>query len=143
LRNTVSSGGDLVPILREYMAKYSAHYGLDARLVIDDEPPVQFSSEVAVQLSAMIQEALTNIRKHAHAAHAYVRFGQEDRQVRIVIDDDGRGFVPASGAGKGEEHFGLQIMRERAESIGGTVELDSQIGRGTRVVILVPRQTSG
>ncbi len=68
----------------------------------------------------------------------WVRFGQDGTRARITVEDDGRGFDLAQVAGKGQRYFGLQIMRERAESIGGDVALDSRPGQGTRVVIRVP-----
>jgi two-component system nitrate/nitrite sensor histidine kinase NarX len=67
-----------------------------------------------------------------------VRFEREANQARIVIQDNGRGFDLTAAQAEGEEHIGLQIMRERAESVGGTVELESQIGHGTCVVVRVP-----
>lgn len=138
LRNTVSAGRDLMPMLREYLAEYHVHYGLDTQLVVDDTTVIEFSTDVAVQLSRIIQEALTNIRKHAQATRAWVRFDREDDHMHIVVEDNGQGFDLNAAKADGEEHFGLQIMRERAASVGGTVELVPQIGRGTRVVIHVP-----
>jgi two-component system nitrate/nitrite sensor histidine kinase NarX len=138
LRHAVWLGTDLVPMLHEYLADYGVHYGLKAQLVEENASAVEFSTEVAAQLSRIIQEALTNIRKHAQAAHAWVRFGREGEQACIVIQDDGRGFDLTVAGAPGQEHFGLQIMRERAASVGGTVEVEPQIGRGTRVVIRVP-----
>lgn len=140
LRNTVSSGRDLMPMLREYLAEYRVHYGLDTRLVVDDMTVIEFSTDVAVQLSRIIQEGLTNIRKHARATRAWVHFDREGEQACIVVEDNGQGFDLTATPADDEAHFGLQIMRERAASVGGTVELDPQIGRGTRVVVHVPIQ---
>jgi signal transduction histidine kinase len=140
LRHAVWLGAGLLPMLRDYLAEYRAHYGLDVRLIVEQEAAAEFSTEVAAQLSRIVQEALTNIRKHAQAAHASVRFEREADQARIVIQDDGRGFELAGAGAGGQEHFGLQIMRERAASVGGTVEFEPQIGKGTRVVIRVPLQ---
>lgn len=142
LRNTITSGADLIPMLREYLAEYHTHYGLPAELIIEAAAPVEFSTDVAVQISRIIQEGLTNIRKHAQATRAWVRFDRELEQIRIVVEDNGRGFELNTTSPDGEEHFGLQIMRERAESVGGSVEWEPQIGRGTRVVIRVPIQSS-
>lgn len=138
LRNTVSSGADLMPMLREYLAEYRTHYGLDAQIVVEEASPVEFPADVAVQVSRIIQEGLTNIRKHAQATRVWVRFEREGDRARVVIEDNGRGFDPIVAQADGEEHFGLQIMCERAKSAGGTVELESRIGHGTRVVVYVP-----
>ncbi len=141
LRSTISSGADLVPMLREYLAEYRAHYGLEAELVLDADSPIGISTDDAVQISRIIQEALTNIRKHAQATHAWVRFERELDQIRIVVEDNGRGFDLALTPVDGQDHLGLRIMRERAESVAGTIELDPQLNRGTRVIIRVPAQS--
>ncbi len=137
LRTAASSGLGLLPTLQEYLAEYRLHYGVDARLVADKEL-AQFSPEVDIQVLRIIQEALTNVRKHAQAHNAWVRFEGNNGQVRITVEDDGQGFDPAQVKGEGRRYFGLQIMRERAESVGGNLEFDSQPDKGTRVVIQVP-----
>ncbi len=138
LRNTVALNTDLVPALRQYLADYSAHYGLDAQFVISDGAPAEFREDVTLQLSRIIQEALTNIRKHAQATRAWIRFEREDPGARIVVEDNGHGFDPSTAQPAGNAHYGTQIMRERAESFRGTVEFMPELGHGTRVVIHVP-----
>jgi signal transduction histidine kinase len=138
LRTTASSELGLLPTLREYLAEYRAHYGVDAQLVVDNESLPEFPADVGIQIICIIQEALTNVRKHAGASRAWVRFEQDGDRVRISVEDDGQGFDPAQVAGEGQRYFGLQIMRERAESVGGDLELDSRPGKGTRLVIRVP-----
>jgi signal transduction histidine kinase len=138
LRTATSSGLSLLPALREYLAEYRTHYGVDARLVIDEDP-AQFSPDVDIQILRIIQEALTNVRKHAGASRAWVHFEGTGDRTRIIVEDDGGGFDLALVTGEGQRYFGLQIMRERATSVGGSLELDSQPGKGTRVVIRVPR----
>jgi two-component system nitrate/nitrite sensor histidine kinase NarX len=142
LRTTASSELGLLPTLREYLAEYRAYYGVDVRLVVDDESLPEFPADVGIQIACIIQEALTNVRKHARASKAWVRFEQEGDRVRISVEDDGQGFDPAQVAGKGRQYFGLQIMRERAESVGGELELDARPGQGMRVVMRLPL-TSG
>jgi signal transduction histidine kinase len=142
LRTTASSELGLLPTLREYMAEYRAHYGVDARLVTDESLP-EFPADVGIQIIRIIQEALTNVRKHARASKAWVRFEQDGGRVRISVEDDGQGFDPAQVMEEGQRYFGLQIMRERAESIGGDLELDSRAGQGTRVVIRMPLTPGG
>jgi len=139
LRATASSlESGFLPALREYLAEYRAHYGVDARLVVDNEPLPGFPADVRIQLLRIIQEALTNVRKHAGASKAWVRFEQDGGRVRISVEDDGQGFDPAQVMEEGQRYFGLQIMHERAESVGGDLVLDSRPGQGTRVVIWVP-----
>jgi signal transduction histidine kinase len=143
LRTTASSELGLLLTLREYLAEYRAHYGLDAQLVVDHESLAEFPADVGIQIICIIQEALTNIRKHAGASKAWVRFEQDGDRVRISVEDDGRGFDPAQVAGEGQQYFGLQIMRERAESVGGSLELDAWPGQGTRIVMRVSLTPGG
>ncbi|MBM3135705.1 MAG: GAF domain-containing sensor histidine kinase [Chloroflexi bacterium] len=140
LRAAVSG---LLPTLRDYLDEYRTHYGVDARLVVDSEDAAQFSPDVDIQLLRIIQEALTNVRKHAQASHVWVRFAQDGDWARITVKDDGRGFDPAQLTGEGRPYFGLQIMRERAEGVGGSLELTSRPGQGTRVVLRVPLTPGG
>jgi signal transduction histidine kinase len=142
LRTPASLELGLLPTLREYLAEYRVRYGVDARLVVDESPP-GFPADMGIQLLRIIQEALTNVRKHAGASKAWVHFEWNGDLVRISVEDDGRGFDPAQVTGKGRQYFGLQIMRERAESVGGDLELDSRPGQGTRVVIRVPLTPRG
>jgi nitrate/nitrite-specific signal transduction histidine kinase len=137
LRTADSAGLGLLPTLRDYLEEYERHYGVQAELVVDEDPG-GFSPEVDVQVLRIIQEALTNVRKHAKTSRAWVRLEQEDSRLRITVEDDGRGFDPARVEWAGQRYFGLQIMRERAESIGGHLELDSRPGHGTRVTIWMP-----
>lgn len=143
LRTTALSGLGLPSTLQEYLAEYRAHYGVDARLMVDNESLTEFPADVGIQIIRIIQEALTNIRKHAGASKAWVRFEQEGDRARISVEDDGQGFDPAQVTGEGRQYFGLQIMRERAESVGGSLELDSRAGQGTRVVIRLPLTPGG
>ncbi len=137
LRSTMPSGYGLVPVLKEYLAEYRAHCGIDAQLAVEDAYLAMFPAEVEVQVNRIIQEALTNVRKHSGASKVWVRFERDNHHVKIRIEDDGKGFDPAQLKQDGQRHFGLQIMRERAESVGGELEIDSQIGCGTRVTLQV------
>ena len=67
--------------------------------------------------------------------------GQNDGSYFVIIDDDGKGFDASQPVPGG--HFGLQIMQARAKHIGGRVELQSEIGRGTRVTLIWPEETRG
>jgi len=88
------------------------------------------------------QEALTNVRRHSGARRARVSVTLDDREARLVVADDGRGFDPVSrtvgGARPACEGFGLLGMRERALLAGGRAEVDSRPGAGTTVTVTVP-----
>lgn len=137
LRNAPKGQG-LISFLREYLAEYRARFGIDASLWIEDERLAEFPDAVQVQINRIIQEALTNVRKHAKASRTCVRFERDDHHIRIAIQDDGVGFDPVELSQHGMQHFGLQIMRERAESVGGELKIDSRKGVGTRIILQVP-----
>jgi signal transduction histidine kinase len=107
-------------------------------MMIDDECTSEFSPPVASQLLRIIQEALTNVRRHSEATEVLINCTQGGEQVCFSIEDDGQGFYPAEVDKERGQRYGLQIMRERAESVGGSLEIDSQPGHGTRVVVWVP-----
>jgi nitrate/nitrite-specific signal transduction histidine kinase len=138
LRTMVSRGLGLIPTLTEYLHDFSAQNGIGVELELADGRPIHLSPASEVQLIRIIQEALANIRKHAGAAHAWVRLQRQDSWVQVTIEDDGRGFDPATLMSPDRLHFGLQTMRERAEGLGGKLEIDTAPGRGTRVVATLP-----
>ncbi len=91
-----------------------------------------------MQILRIVQEGLSNVRKHARAHRAQVSFALSDTSVGAVVADDGLGFDPAVATASQEAGFGLRSMRERAESLGGTLQVMSQPGQGTQVVAQVP-----
>lgn len=125
--------------LREYLDEYQTHYGVDVELALEDESLVEFPPDVAIQVTRIVQEALTNVRRHAGTNKARIGIDREGDQVRISVEDDGHGFDLVQTAGGGGDYFGLQIMHERAESVGGSLQIHSLPDQGTRVVLLVPR----
>jgi two-component system nitrate/nitrite sensor histidine kinase NarX len=137
LRVTMS-GVQFLPTLREYLAEYRAHYGLAVQLHLEDESLVNFPVDMGVQVMRVIQEALANARRHGEARTVTVRADRQGAFTRISVEDDGHGFDVAAALSGREGHYGLQVMRERAESFGGKFEVQSQPGRGTRVSVWVP-----
>jgi signal transduction histidine kinase len=83
------------------------------------------------------QEAITNASKHANPARIDVTLGFDRRTVRLAVTDDGVGFSIGSQSGGNRRSFGLVGIKERAELLGGTVEIKSAPGQGTRVVVTV------
>ncbi|MEO3855396.1 sensor histidine kinase [Acrocarpospora sp. B8E8] len=82
------------------------------------------------------QEGLTNARRHAHATTVAVNVHCDPSRARLIVADDGRGFAPE------REGFGLLGMRERVELAGGSVEVDTGPGTGTRLTVTIPRRTA-
>lgn len=137
LRTSISSEMEFLPTLREYLNEYQSCYGLKGQLVVGSEDLEDISAETGSQVLYIVQEALTNVRKHAEASTVLIHIQQEEEKMRISIQDDGRGFDPDETKGPGQS-YGLQIMRERAESVGGALEIHTQSGRGTHIDIRVP-----
>jgi PAS domain S-box-containing protein len=135
LRAKALSELSFMELLERYIDKYHRFYNLDIQLLREAEPTsFQFSPEVTAQLIRIIQEALINVRKHARVNTATIRLGQENGAIRISIEDEGQGFDPAQSP-ENRSSFGLLIMRERVESVGGSLEIESVPGRGTRVML--------
>jgi len=141
------SGSDrtLTVALSEYVARYQQQTGVEVDLEIG--PGVSeagLAPAVEVQLVRIVQEALANIRKHARTARARLQLdvviGGSGPRLRVRIADDGRGFdLSQSG---GSAHFGLAIMRERAEGVGGVFDVETAPNEGTRVSVLMPLESA-
>lgn len=143
LRTVVSSRLGLLETLRDYLNDYRKFYALDAQLVIEDEDWADLPLEVATQVLCIIQEALTNVRKHAQATRVAIDWVQNAEHAVIQIEDNGIGFIPNPKTASQHQSYGLQIMQERALSIGGRLEFDSQPGRGTRLILNLPKNHKG
>ncbi len=138
LRATISELG-LLPTLTQYLVKYEKNYGIQTQLEGSETfTDGAFESLVEVQLLRILQEALTNVRKHANARNVRITFVLEDGWARVTVHDDGLGFDPAVSSAGMEEHVGLRVMRERAEEVGGSLSLQSASGQGTELVVRVP-----
>ena len=135
LRTKVQSGLSFMEVLARYIEKYRRFYHLDIQLIQEANSDLfNFPPDVTSQLIRTIQEALINIRKHAHVNSAIIRLGQEDEHIRITIEDQGQGF-DWSQVHEKTSSFGLQIMQERVERVGGSLEVDTVPGQGTRVLL--------
>jgi len=101
---------------------------------------LRLAPEVETALFRMVQEALTNVVKHARVTRATVVLEADARELRLIIADQGIGFEPAEQARVSEQlNLGLVGMRERVEAVGGSLRLESAPGQGTRVVAEVKR----
>ncbi len=144
LRAAISPEKSLLPTLGDYLSAYSKQTGIQAQLMIDaGAAELTFAPAVELQLIRIVQEALTNVRKHAHAGHAIVHLALLDGHAEVRIEDDGRGFDPAHIARGSWPQFGLQTMRERAESVGGAFFVVSKPNVGTQIVVEIPLGYAG
>jgi nitrate/nitrite-specific signal transduction histidine kinase len=136
LRVFVSRGLGFVPALAEYLHEFSANNGIAVELETLGGPLVGISTASEIQAVRIIQEALTNVWKHAEASRALVRLEREGAWLRVTIEDHGVGWDRQ--VVQDRRHFGLETMRERAEGMGGRLEIETTPGRGTRVVATLP-----
>jgi nitrate/nitrite-specific signal transduction histidine kinase len=144
LRAAVDPGEGLVAALREYVTHYQAQHGLDVLLEARDDKVAALDGETQVQAMRVVQEALSNVRRHAGTDSATLQIIEDSGGLRICIKDEGRGFAPGLlGELHDGLHLGLRTMRERAESVGGTLTIQSSPGQGTRVVLQLPTNTHG
>jgi signal transduction histidine kinase len=99
---------------------------------------IPLSPETQVQALRIVQEALSNTRKHSKASQASVQILFHDQELVLVIEDNGLGFDPAAPSFSRRSQYGLQTMRERAESLHGKFMIESHPGKGTRITVSLP-----
>ncbi len=139
LRSAPSERQPLFATLRCYLDGFSQNYDIQTELSI--APGLQegnFALATQLQLLRIIQEALSNARKHGAAKCVQVTIEAQNSLAHISIHDNGHGFDAGSKGGDTGHHFGLRFMRERAEQIGGTLRVVSAPGQGTCVIVDVP-----
>lgn len=132
-------GGGIQNSLRAYIESYREMFGLDAWLDVgEDVQSLRLAPAVEIQLIRIIQEALSNVRKHAAATAVTTRLSSDGTSLCVEIADNGCGFDPEILGAAGRPRFGLQMMRERAVGAGGTFEIQSAPQRGTRINVRFP-----
>ena len=139
LRPSVLDDLGLIPALRSLAKGLQEYDGIGTDLkVLGGER--RFSPEVELLLFRIVQEALSNIRRHAQASEARVVMEFAEDRIKVTISDNGRGFelsgriddLPRSGK------LGLAGMQERARLLGGTIQVQSTLGKGTTLIVKVP-----
>ncbi len=139
LRPSILDDLGLAAALRSYGKELSDNTGIrvDMQLMGLTE---RLTPELETVLYRVVQEALTNVVRHAEAHNCRVNLRRQEQAVRVMIEDDGRGFEPgqtmaSEGSGRG---LGLHGMRERIELVGGTIEFESRPGAGATIFIEAP-----
>lgn len=99
---------------------------------------IRFPEQIEIPLYRIAQEALANVVKHSMARNVTVSLTLTPELIKLVISDDGRGFVPESLSHAGDQFIGVQGMKERAELVSGELALDSSPGSGTTITVTVP-----
>lgn len=132
----------LEEILRAYLDKYAASSGVRTEFRNETGGVIVLSPRAEVHLIRVVQEALTNVRKHAHASTATVTVTGTEASTTFTVADDGRGFHAPTGQPT-SEGYGLFTMRDRLSLLGGHLTITSLPGRGTQVVATVPEPPHG
>lgn len=138
LRPTALDDLGLPKALAALAADWSARYGVavDVQVIGSEE---RLPDELATAIYRVVQEALTNVLKHARARMVSVVLDRRPNDVRLVIEDDGAGFDPDMAPAPGERRrIGLLGMRERLSLIGGTLRVEASPGAGTSLFVNVP-----
>lgn len=129
----------LVAALRWHAARFTKHTGL-AVAVEGDELAPRLPLIVETALFRIAQAGLSNVLRHAQAHQVTLRMESLPQSARLIIADDGQGFSAQRPRGLGERpRWGLITMRERAETVGGTMRIESKPGAGTRLIVEVAR----
>jgi signal transduction histidine kinase len=135
LRAPVTPQRDFYQALQAYLSAFHQSWGIETVFNLPQIELPALPPAVEDQLLHIVQEALVNIRKHARARKVEVSFTLEATEMTLTICDDGQGFEPQLAPGADEAHFGLSIMRERAEQVGAKLEVRSAVGSSTQVVV--------
>jgi signal transduction histidine kinase len=129
-------GSSLSLALNAYVDQFT--YMSDIPVTLELQPEAQelkLQADTELQLLRIVQEALTNVRKHAHASHVWLILSTDQSTLYLEIRDDGQGFDRARLMDTQCEHYGLDSMSERAKMIGAKLELVSKLGNGTQVLV--------
>jgi two-component system nitrate/nitrite sensor histidine kinase NarX len=130
--------GELRPAVEETVGRFRRQCRTEATLSIDESGGAwPLAPEQQLQVLFILQEALSNVRKHAMAAHVAVALSH-GRDFRLVVQDDGEGFDPEELATRAEAHIGLNIMRERAARLGARLHVQARPGHGVRIELVLP-----
>jgi two-component system nitrate/nitrite sensor histidine kinase NarX len=132
---TRANAEDIVPALMTTLRKFEHQTGLKASLQMSGQG-LPLGADTQIQVLHIIQEALSNVRKHARADQVWLDVQQQPRW-RLELRDNGSGFSAHEGH-VDETHVGLRIMAERAEKLGAEFEVLSSKERGTSVVLTLP-----
>ena len=139
LRPIVLDDLGLIAAIRSYAEEHLVPRGVESQVTVQGAPR-RLPPALEIALFRIAQEAINNIATHAAAHQASLVLEFQPARVRVVVQDDGCGFDPATvlGSGNGERGFGLLGMQERVELADGTFQIDSQPGRGTCIIVTVP-----
>ena len=137
LRASALEGHDLPAALSEAARVWTAGSPVEVQVDVEGESP-HLPQETEQHLLRIAQEAVTNAVKHSQASRVRIQLEMERRKLSLRVADNGQGFEQNDAFSEVGGHFGLLGMRERAERLGGELQLHSQPGHGTEVEVTVP-----
>jgi len=139
LKSRAAGEWSFVPSLKQYLIDFQSHHGIGTELALPEELTEHtFEPGAGAQLLRVIQEAMTNARKHSRAHTIKVSIELKGILAYIMISDDGVGFESGIANADKSHHFGLDFMKERMEQIGGSITINSRPGVGTVVNLVTP-----
>ena len=139
-RISVNVERDFISSLTNDIERFKQQTGLPVRFDLPEEPIVdKFNSALMANLQNIIREAMNNIRKHAQAAEVRIAIKMKEDFMVVSVADNGKGFETIKNDYTIKNKFGLDIMRERAALIGGSISIESIPNKGSRLMIYVPR----
>ena len=135
LRPSVLDEVGLEAALKQQARELSERSGLKVEILVHTREPLDEDYEIAIY--RIVQEALTNVIRHADADHASVVVTGTLQAVQLTVEDDGKGFDPDGSFG---DHLGLASMRERVDLLGGVMRIESGTGEGTSIHVRLPKR---
>jgi two-component system sensor histidine kinase DegS len=137
LRPMILDDLGLEPTLRRYVQQFTDKFKIEVGVTINGMNG-RLPSQIEVAIFRIVQEALTNVAKHAHATHAQVSLDMNGDVIGVNVEDDGSGFNADDSKLSNPKYRGLATMRQRVEMYGGQLNLETAPGKGTRISTNLP-----
>ncbi|MBN1317566.1 MAG: GAF domain-containing sensor histidine kinase, partial [Anaerolineales bacterium] len=138
LRHTAPQGKDFIRELKNVVDEFGIKNKINSKFIINTQEIIDLPAVVEVQVQRVIQEALTNVRRHAMATQVNVTVESNSDGWLLSVADDGVGFDSSQIGSVETGNFGITTMKERIESFGGRISISSQPGAGVCVSLLIP-----
>jgi signal transduction histidine kinase len=138
LRAINESDTSFLDNFKNYLETFGIHSNLSIECSLNEREINLLSKEAVLQVGRILEEALSNVRKHAQAERVWIKSGQAGEQVWITVEDDGIGLEASQHNQNRTGHFGLKVMAERAAGVGGCCSVSPRQPAGTCVKLIIP-----